>query len=87
MNEKKYIGGSCKAVTTKFGEMMNLSLKLSDLQSIVDEKWYCNMTVSKRKEVWQFWDTHSVIENTWKPTPRPTTNSYDNNDFGQGFPN
>ena len=75
MPEKKYIGGSAKVVTTKFGEMMNLSLKLSDLQSIVDEKWYCNMTVSKRKEVWQYWDTHSVIENTWK---KPT-NSYESN--------
>ena len=79
MSDKKYIQWSAKAVPTQYGEMLNLSLKLSDLQSIVNEKWYVNITVSKRKEVGQYWDTHTVTENTWKPTQKPTTNGYESN--------
>lgn len=84
MSEKKYIWGSAKAVPTQYGEMMNLSLKLSDMQSIVNDKGYVNMTVIKKKETDQYGNTHYVVENNYK---KATTNSYDNNDFGQGFPN
>lgn len=47
--------------------MINLSLKLEDMQKIANEKWYVNMTISKRKEVGKYGDTHYVTENTWKP--------------------
>ncbi len=74
MSDKKYIGWTAKAVTTQYGGMLNLSLKLSDMQAIVNDKWYVNMTVMKRKEVGQYGDTHYVVENNYKPTPPPTTN-------------
>lgn len=67
MSEKKYIGWTAKAVSTQYGEMMNLSLKLEDMKAIVNEKGYVNMTVMKRKEVGKFWDTHYVVENSYKP--------------------
>lgn len=66
MSEKKYIGGSCKAVPTQYGEMLNLSLKLSDMQAIVNEKGYVNMTVMKKKETDQYGNTHYVVENNYK---------------------
>ncbi len=66
MTEKKYIGWTAKAVSTQYGEMMNLSLKLEDMKAIVNEKGYVNMTVMKRKEVGKFWDTHYVVENNYK---------------------
>ena len=74
MENKKYIGGSAKAVSTQYGEMLNLSLKLSDLQSIVNEKGYCNMTVMKKKEVGQYGDTHYVVENDYKKKDLPPMN-------------
>ncbi len=66
MADKKYIGGSAKAIQTQYGEMMNLSLKLEDMQAIVNEKGYVNMTVMKRKEPGQYGDTHYVVENDYQ---------------------
>lgn len=66
MSDKKYIAGSCKQITTQYWEIMNLSLKLSDMQSISNEKWYVNMTVMQRKEVGKYGDTHYVVENDYK---------------------
>lgn len=65
--EKKYIWGTAKVVQTSFGELLNLSLKLEDMKAIVNDKGYVNMTVMKRKEVGKFWDTHYVVENSYKP--------------------
>ncbi len=65
MADKKYIGGSAKAVSTQYGEIMNLSLKIEDMQAIVNEKGYVNMTVLKRKEPGQYGDTHYVVENDY----------------------
>ncbi len=66
MADKKYIGGSAKAVSTQYGEILNLSLKLADMQDIVNEKGYVNMTVLKRKEPGQYGDTHYVVENDYQ---------------------
>ena len=63
MADKKYIGGSAKAVSTQYDEILNLSLKLEDMQAIANEKGYVNMTVLKRKEPGQYGDTHYVVEN------------------------
>lgn len=70
MSEKKYIGGSAKQVETQYGGILNLSLKLSDMQEIVNEKGYVNMSVMARKEPWQYGDTHYVCENDYKPKPK-----------------
>jgi len=67
MSDKKYISGSARAVQTQHWEIVNLSLKLSDMQSIVNDKWYVNMSIMKRKEVGQYGDTHYVVENDYKP--------------------
>jgi len=66
MADKNYIGGSAKVIPTQYGDMMNLSLKLEDMQKIVNEKGYVNMTVMKRKEPGQYGDTHYVVENDYQ---------------------
>lgn len=66
MADKNYIGGSAKVVSTQFGEIINLSLKLEDMQKIVNEKGYVNMSVMKRKEPGQYGDTHYVVENDYQ---------------------
>ena len=66
MADKNYIGGSAKVVSTQFGEIINLSLKLEDMQKIVNEKGYMNISVMKRKEPGQYGDTHYVVENDYQ---------------------
>ena len=66
MSEKNYIGGSAKAVQTQYGEILNVSLRLADMQAIANEKWYVNMSILKRQSEWQYWDTHYVVENDYK---------------------
>jgi hypothetical protein len=83
MTEKKYIWGSAKAITTQYWEMLNLSLKLSDMQAIVNEKGYVNMTVMKKKEVWQYGDTHYVVENNYKPSVVDQAKKIFGKEFGE----
>lgn len=65
---KTYIEGtSCKAVTGQFGEFFNISINVEKLQQYANEKGYVNMTLSKRKEIGQYGDTHYFTLNEWKP--------------------
>lgn len=75
METKNYIRGSAKAIQTQYGEILNLSLKLEDLQKIANEKGYVSITVSKRKMVSQYGDTHSVVENTYRKRDHDTVYS------------
>lgn len=65
MSEKKYIGWSAKAVDTKFGQILNLSIKVSDLQP--NEKGYAAISVMQKKEPDQYGNTHYMVENDYKP--------------------
>ena len=65
---KTYIEGtSCKAVTGQFGEFFNISINVEKLKQYANEKGYVNMTLSKRKEIGQYGDTHYFTLNEWKP--------------------
>lgn len=65
---KTYIDGtSCKAVNGQFGEFFNISVNIEKLQQYANEKGYVNMTMSKRREVGQYWDTHYFTLNEWTP--------------------
>ena len=67
--KKNYISGGARKV--EFGDgssIINLDLKLSDLNDLpISEKGYIRLTVSDRKEVDQFGNTHSVYENDFVP--------------------
>lgn len=58
---------SCKAVQGQFGEFYNISVNLEKLQQYANEKGYVNMTMSKRREVGQYGDTHYFTLNEWSP--------------------
>ena len=65
---KTYIEGtSCKAVQGQFGEFYNISVNLEKLQQYANDKGYVNMTMSKRREVGQYGDTHYFTLNAWSP--------------------
>jgi len=75
MENKNYIKGSAKAVSTQYGEILNLSIRVEDLVKIQNEKGYASITVAKRKEPSQYWDTHSMVENTYKKRDQDTVYS------------
>jgi len=65
--DKTYIKGSFKEIDGKYGSFFNMSFKLEDLQELANDKGYINLTISKRKEVGQYGDTHSIVLNEYKP--------------------
>lgn len=64
MAEKNYIKGSAKAVATQYGEIINLSLNIDELNAVA-KKWYVAVSVMQRRETDQYGNTHYVIENTY----------------------
>lgn len=77
---KTYIDGtSCKAINWQFGEFFNMSFNIEKLQQYANEKGYVNMTMSKRKEPGQYWDTHYFTLNEWTPEWWSTNTETDNN--------
>ena len=65
---KTYIDwASCKAINGQFGEFFNMSFNIEKLQKYANEKGYVNLTMSKRREVWQYWDTHYFTLNEYNP--------------------
>lgn len=73
---KTYIDGtSCKAISGQFGEFFNVSMNIEKLQQYANEKWYVNMTMSKRREVGQYGDTHYFVLNEYNPEATSWDNS------------
>ena len=65
---KTYINGmNCKAISGQFWEFFNISINFEKLQQYVNDKGYINITMSKRREVGQYWDTHYFVLNEYNP--------------------
>ena len=77
-NEKNYIPSSIKMVTTQYGELFNVNLKLEDLQKIEKRGWV-NITIAERKEVSEKGATHYAFENTYEP-PKKVDETADKSD-------
>ena len=64
--DKIYVGNG-KQFETKFGSMLKLSFSQKDLETMlenVSDKWYINLSVNERREVWKYWDTHTISLDT-----------------------
>lgn len=66
MAQKKYIKGTAKAVQTQYGEIINLSLSLEDLQTCTVHNGFVRLQITKRQAEGKFGETHSVSENTYE---------------------
>jgi hypothetical protein len=66
---------SCKGINWQFGEFFNMSFNVEKLQAYANEKGYVNMTMSKRKEPGQYWDTHYFVLNEWTPENADSSSS------------
>ena len=77
MPEKVYLKCSAKARDTNYGEMLNIGVKAEDLiafaQQHVNERGYLNLTISKRRSVGTYGDTHSVTLDTYQPNRETIT--------------
>jgi len=77
---KTYIDGtSCKAINGQFGEFFNISINVEKLQQYANEKGYVNMTMSKRREIGQYGDTHYFTLNEYNPEAQQNNNSTPDN--------
>jgi hypothetical protein len=75
MATKTYVPkSSAKQIETSFGPLIKLSFQTEALKAFLaentNEKGYINFTISERKEVGQYGDTHSVVLDDWKPSDR-----------------
>ena len=69
MSDKIYLG-SAKAIQTQHGGLLKVSFKREDLETLlanVNQAGYVNLNVSKRKEVSQYGQTHSISIDDWTP--------------------
>ncbi len=74
---KTYIeGSSAKAIQWQFWEFFNISFNIEKLKQYANEQGYVNLTMSKRREVGQYGDTHYFTLNEYKPS---NNNSMENN--------
>tara|TARA_R100000789_G_scaffold5375_1_gene9361 strand:+ start:25 stop:282 length:258 start_codon:yes stop_codon:yes gene_type:complete len=80
--EKNYLASSIKKVETKFGGLLNCSMKKDDLDAIEKNGWI-NFTIAERKEVSEKGATHYAFENTYEPKQKdkPKDNPQDDLPF------
>ena len=71
MADKNYIPSSIKKVTTQYGELFNVAIKVDDLTKIAKKGW-ANITIAERREVSEKGATHYAYENTYEP-PKEVT--------------
>lgn len=64
----EYINWNVKERDNNFGwKYLSCSIKLEELQKIVNEKGYCNFNLNPRKDIGKYGETHSITKNDWKP--------------------
>ncbi len=71
MTEKIYLKSSAKEkIFPNGGSVLNIGIKAEELiqfiQAHTNERGYLNLNISKRNEVGQYGDTHSISLDTWK---------------------
>ena len=80
MAEKNYIPSSIKKVTTQYGDLFNMAIKVDDLQAIAKKGW-ANITIAERREVSEKGATHYAFENTYEPEQKKEVKDNDDVPF------
>lgn len=67
MAEKRFVESFCKEVETQYGSLFNIDIKKEDFDSLpVNDAGFVKLTLLRRKEVWQYWQTHYLVLNDYK---------------------
>jgi len=64
---KNYIKGSFREFRVGDGTKLVMSVLVSDLNKIANERGYASIVVQERKEADQYGNTHYMFENDYKP--------------------
>jgi hypothetical protein len=68
MSEKNYISTFIKEREGKYGKFLTVSMKLEELQKLpVDKYGNVKVIIQERKEPDKWGNTHSMVEDTYKP--------------------
>ncbi len=70
MADKIYIGDIKEKLFEDGGSVLNVGISKADLEkmlTMVNQKDYINLKISKRREPSQYGHTHSMVVDTWKP--------------------
>lgn len=67
--KKNYVGGATKR-DGQYGEYFTAYLNVKKLQEFQNDKGFAKVIISLNREPWKFWETHSIIEDTYKPKPK-----------------
>ncbi len=59
-----------KVRTSTYWEFYTLSLKLSELENYINEKWYVSIVVNKRKQPDNYGNDLAVTINDYKPSEK-----------------
>lgn len=77
MADKVYLKCSAKQKDFEWGSVINVGIKVEDLAAFVkahkNERGYINLTISPRREIGQYGDTHSITLDTYQPSGRRQT--------------
>ena len=84
MEKKTYIGNGKEKVFNDGGSILKFSLSPKDIEAIkqwaVGNNGWCNINISKRKEVSDKGITHYGTLDTWKPNQKTAEQAFPRND-------
>lgn len=64
--EKNYITSSAKRITTQYGELFSINIKMEDLVAIEKDGWV-SITMAERKTPSEKGATHYLYQNKFEP--------------------
>lgn len=62
---KNYITSNIKEINWQYWSFFNVRINVDELQKIKNSKWFANLVISKKKEVWKYWETHYCYQNDY----------------------
>lgn len=76
--EKPIFVGNLTQRQSNYWDYFTGSINLEEIKKHDNWKGYAKIKVQLRREPWKYGETHSIIIDTWKPTPKPTYGSNTN---------
>lgn len=67
MEKSNFLNAKVKEFETKYWSWFIIKIKAQDLKRFkIDENWYFNFKMRKRKSVGKDWETHFIVEDDFK---------------------
>ncbi len=77
--EIRFVKWSAKKITFNDGwSIVNISIKKEDFNSLPESKWYVKLVLCEKRNTDEYWNTHYVKLNEWKPDGEKTEKTQSN---------